>query len=162
MKYVLALDVGTTSLKGVLFDQHGTTVSQQLQEYDLAKHAPDLVELDPDLYWQAAKHVIHAILSQIAIDPNDILSLGVTSQGETLIVLDKKGQPLRPAIVWLDNRSQQQAHTIAEHFSIEDVHKTTGQQEIVPTWTATKILWIRQNQPDIFNKAHKYHIAFHK
>ena len=156
MKYVLALDVGTTSLKGVLFDQHGTTISQQLQEYDLVKQASDLVELDPELYWQAAREVLRAILSQSGIEPKDILSVGVTSQGETLIVLDEKGQALRPAIVWLDNRSQQQAQAIAEHFSIEDVHKTTGQQEIVPTWTATKILWIRENQPDIFRKADKY------
>lgn len=154
--HVLALDVGTTSLKGVLFDADGRQLATCLQEYDLAKPAPDIVELDCEVYWDSACKAIHAILRESGSDPRQITSVGITSQGETLTVLDSDGKPLRRSIVWLDNRSQQEAEQIGQSFSLDEVYRVTGQQEIIATWTATRILWIRKHQPEVFQKAHKY------
>jgi xylulokinase len=156
MHHILAIDVGTTSLKGVLFDSHGRQLASCLQEYDLVKPAPDVVELDCEVYWDSACKVIRVILRESGIDPRQITSVGITSQGETLTVLDKDGRPLRRSIVWLDNRSRQEAEEIGRRFSIDEAYKITGQQEIIAAWTATRILWIRKHQPEIFQKAYKY------
>jgi len=156
MPYVLTLDVGTTSLKSTVFDSDGRMVSAHLEEYALEKPFPDWVEVEAETYWQSALKAIHAILSASHLGPGDILSIGVTSQGETLIVLDRDGQPLRKAIVWLDNRSRAEADALGRELTLDEVYHRTGQQEMVPTWTATRIAWLRANEPETFRKAHKF------
>lgn len=156
MKHILSLDVGTTSLKGVLFDLNGKVIGSHLYEYDLIRIAPDIVELDPETYWQAAISVIRSLLTASGIAASEIASVGITSQGETLIALDGEGRPLRRAIVWLDNRSGQEADEIAARFALDDVYRVTGQQEIVPTWTATRILWLRKKEPEVFAATEHY------
>ena len=76
IKHLLALDIGTTSVKGALFDAAGAILAEGLQEYDLFKPAPDWVELDCDVYWQAAVNVIGHILKTSGVPPEAIVSLG--------------------------------------------------------------------------------------
>ncbi len=156
MAYLLALDVGTTALKGVLFDTDGRARAVCSREYDLLKPAPDLVELDPDTYWTAAREVIGSLLRSGGVAPAQIAAVGVTSQGETLIALDKAGRPLRNAIVWLDNRSREEAAELGRLFSIDEVYRITGQQEMAPTWTATRILWLKNHEPALFARTAKF------
>ena len=153
---IVSLDVGTTSLKGVLFDLRGNILAIELEEYDLSTPAPDIVECDPEFYWQAAQKVIRHLLLKSRIEPRDVRSVGVTSQGETLIVLDDAGHALRPAIVWLDNRSHVEAKEIERQFGVEEVYRVTGQPELTPTWTATKILWLQKHEPQVFRRAGKF------
>ncbi len=159
MKYVLSLDIGTTSVKGVLFDTEGGMHGSYLEEYDLIKESTDIVEQDPEVYWTSVKTVIGSILKSGGIDSSDIMSVGITSQGETLTVVGEDGKALRNSIVWLDNRTQAEADELGERFSMDDVYRITGQQEMIPTWTATRILWIRKNEPKVFAAAHKYLLA---
>jgi xylulokinase len=153
MSLLLTLDAGTTSVKGALFDASGNMMCSRVHEYALEKPAPDIVELDPDVYWQAAQTVIGKILAETAVAPDAITALGVTSQGETLIVLDRNGQPLRKAIIWLDNRAKDEAAAIQTAFGRDRVYQITGQQDIVPGWPASKILWLRRHEPHIFKAA---------
>lgn len=154
--YVLALDCGTTAVKGVLFDRSGRIVAARLEEYALLHPAPGHVELDVETYWQSALKAIRAVLAASKVAPQDVLSIGVTSQGETLIVLDDNGRPLRRAIVWLDNRSHAEAAALAANFDPDEVYRRTGQHEIVPTWTATRVKWLQQNERETFRKARKF------
>ncbi|MEI7435893.1 MAG: FGGY family carbohydrate kinase [bacterium] len=156
MSLILTLDAGTTSLKGALFDLSGAMLCTRLQEYPLEKPAPDIVELDPEVYWEAARAVIAGILRETAVQPDAITALGVTSQGETLIVLDRHGKPLRKAIVWLDNRAKDEAELIRARFGREQVYHVTGQQDVVPGWPAAKILWLRRHEPEVFKAAAKF------
>ncbi len=156
MTYVLALDAGTTALKGTLFDEFGRVAASYADEYALQKPQPDWVELDAETYWQSALRATRAVLSASKVAPGDVRSIGVTSQGETLIVLDRTGHPLRKAIVWLDNRSRAESDALSREFAVEEVYRRTGQQEIVPTWTATRLLWLRRNEPETFRRAHKF------
>lgn len=159
MKYLLALDIGTTAVKGALFDRGGGILAESLREYDLLKPAPDWVELDCDAYWRAVIAVTGHVLKTSGVPPEAIASIGVTSQGETLIVLDRAGRPLRRAIVWLDNRTQAEADAIGRVFDRDDVYRVTGQQEIIPSWTATRILWLKKHEPDVVARAHKFMLA---
>jgi xylulokinase len=156
MNCVLALDAGTTSMKGALFDAEGRGVAVAAMEYSPAQPGPDLVELDAELYWRAAAQVTRDLLASPAASGARVLSAGVTSQGETLIVTDGAGRALRPAIVWLDNRSGAEAREIEREFGIETIHRVTGQQEMAPTWTATRALWMRRHEPELFRKAARF------
>jgi xylulokinase len=150
------LDVGTTALKGVVFDEDGRPLAVCSREYDLLKPAPDIVELDPETYWTAAREVIRSLLAARGVRAGDMAAVGITSQGETLIVLGCDGKPLRPAIVWLDNRSREEAAELGRQFRLDDVYRVTGQQEMAPTWTATRILWLKKNEPSVFARAAKF------
>jgi xylulokinase len=98
---------------------------------------------------------IREVMGQPGVRPEQVKALAVSSQGETLITLDAKGRAIYPAIVWLDNRASNQAAFLAGKFG-GDVYVRTGIPEIVPTWPACKILWIRQNEPEVFGRADKF------
>jgi len=156
MIYILGIDAGTTAFKAVLFDQIGKEIATATYEYNLDYSGIDIVELDAEKYWEACKSVIRTILSKWNGNVSDIKALAIASQGETLITLDSEGKPLRKAIVWLDNRASKEAHKLKDEFGVEFTFKKTGQPDIVPTWPAAKILWIRENEPSVFNKTAKY------
>ena len=154
--YALAIDVGTTSLKTAIISQDGTCAATHIREYELIKPKPDIVELNPEVYWNAAVEAIRSVLIKAQVPHMAITTIGVTSHGESLILLDSNGGPLRNTIVWLDNRATAEAEEIAANFDLETVYRITGQQEIAPAWPAAKILWLKNNEPEIFNKTAKF------
>ncbi|MFW6180606.1 MAG: xylulokinase [Spirochaetota bacterium] len=156
MTGVLALDIGTSAVKGVLFDIRGEVRATAQEEYALHTPAPDVVELDPGVYWEKTRRVIGRILSAPGVRPGDIRSVGVTSQGESLVVLDGGRAPLRPVLVWLDNRARAETEEIARRFDTATVYRVTGQNEILPTWTAAKLLWLRRREPEVFRRARMF------
>ncbi len=125
-------------------------------EYDLEYPCPGWVELDTEKYWEALKSIIRIILTKYTGNIKEIKALAIASQGETLILVDHMGQPLRKAIVWLDNRAGQEAEQIKSAFGTDIPFKITGQPDIVPTWPAAKILWIKKNEPALFSKVNKF------
>jgi xylulokinase len=154
--YLIGIDVGTTSVKAGLFDPaSGACLSVARQEYALLTPAADRAELDAEIYWQACVATVRQVLAASGVDPRQVAALGVSSQGETLICLDGQGKPLRPAIVWLDNRATQQAERLAGQFSVQ-AYERTGIPEIVATWPACKILWLRENEPAVFSQTHTF------
>jgi sugar (pentulose or hexulose) kinase len=156
MTRFLAIDAGTTSMKAAIFDAAGTLLAVDRQEYCLETPAPAVVELDAEVYWAACCRAVRGALEASATSPAEIASLCISSQGETLIPVDAAGAPLRKAIVWLDNRAVEEARLIREAFGDEAMYRASGQPEIVPTWPACKILWIRRNEPEVFRRVDKF------
>ena len=154
--YLLGLDAGTTSVKAALFDDQGRCLGLGREEYHLQTPSAEQAELDAEIYWQSSIKAIHTAISEAAVDPVKVRAIGVSSQGETTITLDDQGRQLRPAIVWLDNRSAPQAERLGSQFDHQDVYEITGVPEIIPTWSACKILWIQENEPRIFERVNKY------
>ncbi len=154
-EYILTLDAGTTASKISLFDTQGNLKSISTHEYELLTPTALSVELPAEKFWEAFKLGTQDVLKNSRINPADIKAFSLSAQGETLILIDKEGKPLRNAISWMDNRAQKQAETLSQEFSNEEVYKITGQVSIVPTWPASKLLWIKQNEPQIFEKIHK-------
>ena len=155
MEYLLGIDAGTTSVKAGLFRPDGRCLGIGRQEYQLETPTAERAQLDPEIYWQACQKTVHEALLQSGVKPEQIPALAVSSQGETTITLDAHGKAIYPALVWLDNRATEQAAFLAERF-IEEVYIRTGIPEILPTWSACKILWIRQNEPEVFARASKF------
>ena len=149
MKYLLGIDVGTTSLKAAVFDEKAVCKKTITKDYTL-ETAGDMVELPADEYWKMTSEAIEELSSEF-----DIYALSIDTQCETMIVTDENGVPLRKAIVWLDNRAAEQADKIRAHFSEKTVYDVTGQPEITATWPSAKLLWIKENEPEIFKKINK-------
>lgn len=152
---LLGLDAGTTSIKAALFQPDGTCLGLGIQEYSLISNSAEEAELEPGVYWESACAAIRSVLSQARVDPSRVVSLAVSSQGETIIPLDASGNPLYNAIVWLDNRAVKQADALKTILG-DEVYAHTGIPEVIPTWSACKILWLKENEPDVFLKTAKF------
>ncbi|MBI3979807.1 MAG: hypothetical protein HY331_16650 [Chloroflexi bacterium] len=156
MDNILALDLGTTAVKVILFRQDGTVLARSTQEYALLTPTTLAVELPAETYWTAFKKGVAEVLAASAVPPASIKALGISAQGETLIPLGADGQPLTNAIVWLDNRAQAEAEMLAAEFDNEASYRVTGQVSIVPTWPAAKIFWLKRHQPKLFRQTARF------
>jgi xylulokinase len=155
-RLILSIDLGTTAVKTALFSEQGTLVAKSTQEYDLITPTPLVVEQDVNVYWAAIKQGIAVTLQGSRAAVEDIVGIGVSAQGETLVPVDAQGSALRRAIVWMDNRAQDEAIELAQLFSRQELCERTGQVEMVPTWPAAKLLWLRRHEPDVFAKTSKF------
>jgi len=153
--YFLSVDAGTSSVKAAVFDPAGKEVATSVKEYHLEKPRPGLVEVPPETYWEKASEAISEAAAGSG-DPSRIRALGVTSQGETLVTLDREGKPNGKAIVWLDARAGKEAEEIESVFGIDRVYRVTGQSEISAGYTASMILWIKKNDPGRFRKTSRF------
>lgn len=156
VSYLIGIDAGTTSIKAILINSQGDFIMSSGQEYKLDSGPDNSCEVDPEVYWKVTCEVIREIILKSKINPAKVTGIAFSSQGETIIIVDSNGNPLRKAIVWLDNRSVKEAKKIEEKFGNQVVMNITGQPEVVPTWPATRILWIKENEPQIFNQIHKF------
>jgi len=156
MSYLLGIDVGTTSVKAVLFNLKGKVIASGRSEYELYMPQPEFVEVETETFWKAFKDSLKKVLNESKIDTQKIIGIGISSQGETFVALGKDGKPLGRAIVWLDNRSREEAKLIKDKLGADNIYSVTGQNDVIPTWTATKILWLRRNKPNFFKKVYKY------
>jgi len=155
MKYLLSLDIGTTSVKAGIFDSNGACLATALEEYQLITPSPDQAELDPLTYWTASTRTLREVLKRSEVNGDLVCALTISSQGETLISLNEEGKPVRNAIVWMDNRAAEQAQFLNKELGLK-AYDVTGIPEIVPTWPACKILWLKENEPAHFNETAKF------
>jgi xylulokinase len=154
--YLLGVDLGTTAVKAALFDVCGRRAASSTREYPLLTPSPQVVEQEVEVYWRAFRDALAAVLAAAGVPAGSIRALGVSAQGETLIAVDRQGRALAPAIVWMDNRAQEESDLLAASLGNERVHEVTGQVGMLPMWPASKILWLRRNRPEIFPRVHKF------
>ena len=146
---LLGADFGTTSVKAVLFDEKLTELAESTEDYTV-KTSGNIVELEAEKYWELLKNAIANTGKEHKID-----AIAIDTQCETLILADEDGNPVRDAIVWLDNRAEEEAREIEAHFGRKKVYEVTGQPEITATWPASKLLWVKKNEPDVWAKTKK-------
>jgi len=156
---LLSIDVGTTSIKVGLFQPDGKLKAISTQEYNLLTPSSNMVELPTEDYWMALSKGVKEVLDNSEVNPESILALSLSSQAETLICVNEKGKVLRNAIVWLDTRAEEESAQIAKKFSPELLYETTGLPKMSPIWPAPKILWLKENEPDVFNQTSKFLIV---
>lgn len=149
MKYLLGVDVGTTSLKAAVFDENANRIMTLTKDYTL-NVSGDFVEFPADGYWQMLQEVLEEVSPRF-----DLYAMSIDTQCETLILADEEGNPLADAVVWLDNRAAKQADELRSVFGEKKVYEVTGQPEITATWPACKLLWFRRERPEIFRKMKK-------
>jgi len=145
----LGIDFGTTSVKAVLFDEKLNEIATASEDY-LVNASGNIVELPAEKYWSLLQNALGTIGEKSPID-----CLAIDTQCETLILTDEDGNPVRDAIVWLDNRATEEAEIIEKHFGRKKVYEITGQPEVTATWPACKLLWVKRNEPEVWAKTKK-------
>jgi len=153
---ILAVDLGTTALKCALHDRRGNVIAKATEEYTLITPDALSVEVEVETYWNAFKNTIGKVLKDSGVAPASIKAIGLSAQGETLIVAGADGKAVRRAIVWLDNRAQSEAEGLGAEFGHDQIYEVTGQVRMVPTWPAAKIQWLRRNEPSTFDQAARF------
>ncbi len=156
MQYLLGIDAGTTSFKAMLINENGEFAAFSKKTYKLITSNDTFVEFEAEEYWGLLKNVISQLIAESDVNPADIKALSIACQGETLIHLDKNGNPLRNAIVWLDNRAEENANVIKKEFGKKTIYERTGQTDISATWPSSKILWVKRHQKSIHDKTAKF------
>ncbi|RPJ42543.1 MAG: hypothetical protein EHM21_12670 [Chloroflexi bacterium] len=147
MTLLLGLDIGTTSLKAVLYDINSGLVTRVATRPTPVSHPrKGWSEHDPEALWQAVTTCIRE-----SAGGQPVKGLAISSMAEAGLLLDAGGQALSPIIAWYDRRSEPQAARIEEATSIEALYRTTGQRAS-PSFGLAKLLWIRDNLPEIFKR----------
>ena len=150
--YFLGIDISTTSSKALLIDEAGRVVAVASAPHTLQTPRPLWSEQDPHEWWQAVCASIRTVLKQAGALADSVAAIGLTGQMHGLVLLDEAGQVLRPAILWNDQRTQAQCDEIHSVFGREKFIQITGNVALTG-FTAPKILWVKENEPEIFTKA---------
>ncbi|MDH4096577.1 MAG: FGGY family carbohydrate kinase, partial [Betaproteobacteria bacterium] len=160
MKYILALDQGTTSSRAIVFDERGTPVASAQREFRQVYPQPGWVEHDPREILATQREVARAALAQSGVALADLLAIGITNQRETTLVWDRQsGEPVANAIVWQDRRTAQECRVLKEAGAEGLVRERTG-LVIDPYFSATKISWLLDQVPGARARAERGELAF--
>ena len=154
-RYIISLDLGTTNVKVALYNSKLEEINVNSLKVKYTGKG-DFVEFDPEGYWVLCRESIKSSIMSAGIDPKNVASLSITGQAESLVLLDSKYRPLRPAISWMDERSKKECKILGSHFNKEEGYNVTGLPEVITTVPISKILWIKRNEPEIFKRARKF------
>ena len=151
MNYFIGIDVSTTATKSILIDERGQVLAVASSEYDYDIPQPLWSEQDPGLWWQATLVSINQVLLESGINGEAVKGIGLTGQMHGLVLLDKAGHPLRPAILWNDQRTTRQCDQIRSKLGKSRLIAITG-NDALTGFTAPKILWVRDEEPQVYDK----------
>jgi len=152
MKLFLGLDISTTGAKALLIDERGGVVSSATTPLTISTPHPLWSEQDPREWWFGIAKSIRQALDLANVSGSAVTAIGLTGQMHGLVLLDELGEVLRPAILWNDQRTGAQCDEMRTRLGKEHLIQITG-NDALPGFTAPKILWVQQNEPDIYARA---------
>lgn len=151
MSYFIGVDSSTTATKALLMDEEGSILAIGRSAYGRETPHPLWSEQSPDLWWQATIAAIHEVLSMSGVSGTDISGIGLTGQMHGLVMLDGGGNVLRPAILWNDQRTQDECDEIRTRIGRTRLISITG-NDALTGFTAPKILWVKNNEPAVYER----------
>ncbi|GAB4202420.1 MAG: xylulokinase [Roseiflexaceae bacterium] len=149
-RYFIGIDVSTTASKALVIDGRGEPVASHSTPHDLSTPRPLWSEQDPRQWWEAACASLRAVLRVVRAE--EVAAVGLTGQMHGMTMLDAGGEPLRPAILWNDQRSAAQCAAITQQVGAEWLYQHTGSL-MLPGFTAPKIRWVREHEPEVYARA---------
>jgi xylulokinase len=152
---LLGIDVGTYGLKAALWRADGTLVTLCRREYGVHHPHPLWAEQDPTTWWHALKATVTEAVGTAGVEPSCILGIGVSAFIPPLVPVDKRGAVLRPAILSFDQRSVLQAARLSREVGRE-VFTVAGNRIAPGAFSATSMIWIKEQEPQVFEAAHKF------
>lgn len=160
MKYILALDQGTTSSRAIIFDPSGAIQAVAQKELTSIFPQPGWVEQDPNEIWSSQADVVTEVLQKARLSVTDIAAIGITNQRETTVVWDREtGQPICNAIVWQDRRTADVCTALKKDGKEELFQQKTG-LVVDAYFSGTKLAWILDNIPNARKQAGDGRLAF--
>ncbi len=153
--YILAHDLGTTGDKATLYDREGRLAGRAFQAYDTEYAQTGWAEQDVEDWWRAVCGSTRQLLQQTRVPGGEVACIVFSGQMMGCVPLDQQARPLRKAIIWADQRAVAQERWIGERVPPEEVYGITGHR-LSASYSLPKILWLRDNQPDIYRAAYKF------
>ncbi len=149
----IGVDLGSTNIKAAIYDEHFHLVDRQSRPVTYIREN-GFVEFDA---WAYCRDLIGLLAEMVEKNQVEkVHQIAFTGQAESLVVLGKDGRPLMNAISWMDERSTEECKVLEQQFDAAKCEAVTGQMAVLPTWPATKILWLKNNRPEIYENAGCY------
>ncbi|MFH1214197.1 MAG: FGGY-family carbohydrate kinase [Candidatus Neomarinimicrobiota bacterium] len=146
---VIGLDSSTTGTKAIAFNCDGKIVARAFKLIALHSPQPNYCEQDPADWWDAARLALNELTDQI--DPGRIKALSISNQRETFVPIDRRGNPLRPAIIWLDERCKDEVEPFARQIGHRQIHRITGKPpDYAPV--VYRLVWMKRHESGLFRK----------
>jgi xylulokinase len=152
--YILAHDLGTSGNKATLYDLNGNLCSSSVYEYKTYYPKVNWAEQDPEDWWKAVCISTKDLIEKAGISKSEILCITFSAQMMGCLPVDIEGKPLRKSIIWADLRAVKEAQFIENAVGMEKVYRITGHR-IGASYSAAKLLWIKSNEPEIYNRTYK-------
>lgn len=154
MKYFLAIDLGTTGCRSMVFDEKLHLCGSMYEEYGLIAPKPDWYEQDPNLWWELSLKTMDGAMAQAKIDRKAVRSISISSQGISIVPTDENFNPLRLSLNWMDRRAKEESEEIIRAFGKQEIFTLTGKYPR-PVYSLPKFLWIKKHEPEIWAKTAK-------
>ncbi len=153
--YYIGVDLGSTNIKVAIYTGDMKLVDRQSYPVEYIREN-GFVEFDAELYCANIMKLIASMVQSNGVAADQVSQITFTGQAESLVVVDQQGKTLMNAISWMDERSVKECQALEGQFSHEEIEAVTGQMAVLPTWPATKILWLKNNAPEIYENAGTY------
>ena len=151
MAYIIGVDCGTSGTKTVLFDELGTVISSMTIEYPMYQPKNGYAEQEPCDWANAMISTIKGVMAKSGVSKFDVKGIGISGQMHGLVMLDKDDNVLRRSIIWCDQRTAKEVAEMNEKLGEKKLIEITANPALTG-WTASKILWVKNNEPDIYEK----------
>lgn len=149
MDYLLAHDLGTSGNKAVLYGCDGRIVAEHTAAYPTAYPMERAAEQQPERWWQAFCACTRALLEAPGVQPGRVLALSFSAQMNACLPVDAQGSPLRPAMIWADQRGGEQAKQLIQAFGLRKLHRLSGQR-VGASSAIAKMMWFKQHEPELY------------
>lgn len=149
--FYLGIDLGTSSVKVLAIDDQDRVVGDVSRDYPVYYPADKWAEQDPEEWWQQSVNAVKEIVAKYRIPADQVAAIGFSGQMHGLVALDENNAVLFPAILWCDQRTEQECEEITAEFGQDGLRDLTGNKALTG-FTAPKVLWVKKNRPDLFAK----------
>ena len=151
-QYLIAHDLGTSGNKATLFTVDGKLVTSCVIPYDVHFFGQNYAEQNPDDWWNAVCLATKRVLE--GIFPSEVAAVSFSAQMQCCLMADKEGKPLRPAIIWADQRASKEAEQLEKEIGFDRMYEITGHR-LSPAYTIEKVMWVKENEPEVYAKTEK-------
>lgn len=152
MQYVIGCDIGSQSLKAVLISAEGKICGEASASYPIEYPQPTWAQQSASAWVEALTQAIHTLIAHSNVSANQVIALGLDAQVDGVVAIDKSGQPLYPAIIWMDRRAVVECETVGNKISQKAIFEITG-LNLDATHVAPKMRWLANQEPLLFEKA---------
>lgn len=155
-EYFMGIDIGTSSIRAVLFDTEGSQKSICSIETSIISTLEGWSEIEPDSILSSVIKAVQGCMEKSGINKNHLAGIGMSCQMHSIMAVDSHGDPLTKVIIWADNRARKESEFINDNFIVSDLYNKTGCRVQHPMYPLSKLLWLKNNNKDVFHKAHKF------
>ena len=149
-QYIIAHDLGTSGNKATLFHIDGRFVKSCTIPYEVHFFGKNCAEQDPEDWWAAVCRATQNVIE--GIEKTDVIAISFSAQMQGCLLVDGEGKPLRPSIIWADQRAVKETEHLNREIGFDRMYELTGHR-LNPSYTLEKIMWLKEHEPEVYQKA---------